>query len=179
MRTKIFAVMMAVICVMSVMCMTAFAAEMPPGSTLLTNGQSISTDLLTSLDSPYVIAADGVETISIKGLFGFSWIYGWNGTDWVRIEVPDATDVTITCADYPQYSYYTAMRRDTSTSQMVTVSWTEPSMLDDIGTVSGALWSSAKDAANFVIRNPLAMITVFVGLVAIGVLLGKRFLFAH
>ena len=122
---KFLILTMAVMVVMSCMCMTAFAAEtnLPPGAVVVGNGDVISTNDLTSLDAPYVIPADGVESITITGLFGFSSVYGWDGTQWINLNVADPTNVTIVPADYPQYTYYTMLRGDTMASQTVTVSW--------------------------------------------------------
>lgn len=123
-KMKVFAVVMAVMCLMSLTC-TAFAAEtdLPPGAQLLTNGAQVSTNDLTSLSTPYVIPAKDVESIIISGLFGFSSVYGWDGTQWINLNVADPTNVTIVPADYPQYTYYTMLRGDTMASQTVTVSW--------------------------------------------------------
>lgn len=122
-KMKVFAVVMAVMCLMSLTC-TAFAAEtdLPPGAIVVGNGDAISTSELTTLDKPYVIAAKDVETITIKGLFGFSSVYGWNGAEWVKLTVENPADVTITVSDY-DYTYYTMLRGDTMASQTVTVSW--------------------------------------------------------
>lgn len=126
---KVFAVVMAVICVMSLTCVTAFAAEtdLPPGAQLVSNDTTIGSNDW-SLDTPYVIPTKEVESITIKGLFYFSKIHGWNGTQWVNItgsigEVKDS--VTFSPADYPEYTYFTVTKGDTMASQDFTVSWKE------------------------------------------------------
>ena len=172
---KMLVVVMAVMVVVSCMCMTAFAAENVPEGTLVTNGQVVNT---ADLDS-YIISADGVETITITGLFGFSTVYGWNGTEWLNLNVSDPTNVVITCADYPDYTYYKVEKGDSMANQDVTISWTTPSIFDNMGDTSSAMWSAAKDAVAFVMKTPLAQIGVILGIVGIGCLLAKRFLFAQ
>lgn len=175
---KMLVVVMAVMVVVSCMCMTAFAAENVPEGTLVTNGQVVNTN---DLDS-YIISADGVETITITGLFGFSKVYGWNGTEWLNLNVSDPTNVVITCADYPDYTYYKAEKGDSMANQDVTISWTlipQPGILDNLSPISSGLWSSAKDAVNFVMTYPLAQIVVIIGIIGVGCVLAKRFLFAQ
>lgn len=175
---KMLVVVMAVMVVASCMCMTAFAAENVPEGTLVTNGQVVNT---ADLDS-YIISADGVETITITGLFGFSEVYGWDGTQWVNLSVSDPTNVVITCADYPEYTYYKAKKGDSMANQDVTISWTlvpQPGILDNLGPISSGLWDSAKDAVGFVMKYPLAQIVVIIGIIGVGCVLAKRFLFAQ
>lgn len=169
-KIKVFAVVMAVMCLMSLTC-TAFAAEtdLPPGAQLLTSGAQVSTNKLTSLSTPYVIPAKDVESITISGLFGFSSVYGWDGTQWNKIDVSDPTNVTITCADYPQYSYYTMLRGDTMASQTVTVSWVEivqPGLMDYLPLVASAVWAQIPIVSAVITGNSLLLFTVgflFVG----------------
>lgn len=174
---KFLVIAMAVMCLMSLMCVTAFAAEadLPPGAQLVANGATISTNDLTSLDTPYVIAADGVETITITGLFGFSSVYGWNGTQWVNLNVADPTDVMIVCADYPQYTYYTMLRGSTMASKTVTVSWVKPSQTETIikpvPSVTESLLAVVMVMISFVSSQALAMLPVYIGLIFVGILL--------
>lgn len=181
MKMKIFAVVMAVMCVMSCMCLTAFAAEsdLPPDTTLVTNGQTINSN---DWNMNYAISANNVETITITGLFGFSRIHGWNGTQWVNITNlvgAVADSVTFSPADYPEYTYFTVTKGDTMAQQDFTVTWTTPSIFDNMSDISSAMWSSAKDAVGFVMKAPLAQITVIIGIVLLGCLLAKRYLFAQ
>ena len=163
--SKFFAIALAVVCLMSCVCMTAFAAEtdMPPGAQLLTNGQQISTSELVSLSTPYVISADGLEAIHITGLFGFSEIYGWDGTQWMRVSVPDPTDVTITCADY-DYTYYTMLRKDTMASQTVTVTWTKVTqtgtVLSIVMSIVTAFFALGTTCVTWIVDTPLALFGV-------------------
>lgn len=178
MPVKKMLVVMAVMVVVSCMCMTAFAAESVPEGALVTNGQVVNT---ADLDS-YIISADGVETITITGLYSFSSVYGWDGTQWVNLNVSDPTNVVITCADYPDYTYYKAVKGDSMANQDVTISWTlvpQPGILDNLSSISSALWSGAKDATAFVMKTPLAQIVVILGIIGVGCLLAKRFLFAQ
>lgn len=174
---KMLVIVMAVMVIASCMCMTAFAAEKPAG-TPVTNGQVVNTNDLKD----YIISADGVETITITGLFGFSKVYGWNGTEWSILSVSDPTNVVITCADYPEYTYYKAEKGDSMANQDVTISWTltpQPGMLDNLSPISSGLWSAAKDAVAFIMKTPLAQISVILGIVGIGCLLAKRYVFAQ
>lgn len=172
---KILCIGLAVMCMCMCLCMTAFAAENAPEGTLVTNGQVINTADLGN----YVIAADGVETITITGLYSFSKVYGWNGTEWVQLTVSDPTNVVITCADYPDYTYYKAEKGDSMANQDVTISWTQPGILDNLGSISSGLWDAAKDAVNFIMTYPLAQIVVIMGIIGVGCVLAKRFLFAQ
>lgn len=181
--SKVFAVVMAVMCVISCMCMTAFAAEtdLPSGATLIENGATINTNDLTSLDTPYVIPADGVESITISGLFGFSSVYGWDGTQWVNLNVSDPTNVTITCADYPEYSYYTMLRGDTMASQTVTVSWVKFSqfrvILDSSVQVVTTMFGGVGSAViSFIESTPIVLLGCILFLMCALVLVLLRFI---
>ncbi len=183
-KIKVFAVVMAVMCVISCMCVTAFAAEAPAGAVMLENGGTYQ-GLSNKLETPYAIAAENVESITIEGLYSFSSVYGWNGTEWINItgslgSVEDS--VTINTADYPEYSYFTGLLGMTGADNTITVTWTvppAPGMLDNLGSISSAIWSGAKDATNFVMKTPLAQIVVILGIIGVGCLLAKRYLFAH
>lgn len=161
MSKRIFAIVAALMVCMSCVCMTAFADEtVPPGAVMITNGQEISTDVLTSLDTPYVIAAKTVETITISGLFYFSSVYGWDGTQWVNLNVADPTNVTITCVDYPEYTYYTMLRGDTMGSQTVSVSWESPSVVKYAIQFATGMFDLGTQLVAWVIDTPLALLSV-------------------
>ena len=182
-KIKVFAVVMAVMCLMSLTCVTAFAAEtdLPPGAIVVGNGDAINTSDLTSLSKPYVIPAEGLETITIKGLFGFSSVYGWNGTEWVKLSVSNPADVTINVADY-DYTYYTMLRGDTMASQTVTVSWVKASVLDKVITAVGTFVSTTLTAVgapvlSFITSSPLTLVPALAGLVVLGVCIVRRFVY--
>ena len=177
-KIKVFAVVMAVMCLMSLTC-TAFAAEtdLPPGAQLLTNGAQVSTNDLTSLSTPYVISAQDVESITISGLFGFSSVYGWDGTQWVKLNVDNPADVTITVADY-DYTYYTMLRGDTMASQTVTVKWVKVSLVKQAGDfVSGAFVHIGGPALGFITSHYLTIILPLLSLAGVAVLVVRKFVY--
>lgn len=183
MKIKVFAVVMAVMCLMSLTCVTAFAAEtdLPPGAIVVGNGDAISTSELTTLEKPYVIAAKDVETITIKGLFGFSSVYGWNGTEWVKLTVENPADVTITVSDY-DYTYYTMLRGDTMASQTVTVSWVKASVFGKVMSAVGTFVSTTLTAVggpvlSFITSNSLCLVPALLGLVVLGICIVRRFVY--
>lgn len=182
-KIKVFAVVMAVMCLMSLTC-TAFAAEtdLPPGAVVVGNGDTVSTNDLTSLDAPRVIPADGVESITITGLFGFSSVYGWDGTQWVNLNVADPANVTIVPADYPEYTYYTMLRGDTMASQTVTVSWVKTSLLEKVLTSVGTFISTTLTAVggpvlSFITSSPLTLVPALAGLLVLGICIVRRFVY--
>ena len=167
---------MAVMCLMSLTC-TAFAAEtdLPPGAQLLTNGAQVSTNDLTSLSTPYVISAQDVESITISGLFGFSSVYGWNGAEWVKVNVANPADVTITCADY-DYTYYTMLRGDTMASQTVTVKWVKTSLVNQAGDFLGGFFTNiGGPTLGFITSHSLTLVPALAGLAILAILLIRKF----
>ena len=175
-KIKVFAVVMAVMCLMSLTC-TAFAAEtdLPPGAQLLTNGAQVSTNDLTSLSTPYVIPAKDVESITISGLFGFSSVYGWDGTQWVKLNVDNPADVTITVADY-DYTYYTMLRGDTMASQTVTVKWVKTSLVNQAGDFLGGFFTNiGGPTLGFITSHSLTLVPALAGLAILAILLIRKF----
>lgn len=178
-KIKVFAVVMAVMCLMSLTC-TAFAAEtdLPPGAQLLTNGAQVSTNDLTSLSKPYVIPAKDVESITISGLFGFSSVYGWDGTQWINLNVADPTNVTIVPADYPQYTYYTMLRNDTMASQTVTVKWVKTSLVNQAGDFLGGFFTNiGGPTLGFITSHSLTLVPALAGLAILAILLVRKFVY--
>ena len=177
-KMKVFAVVMAVMCLMSLTC-TAFAAEtdLPPGAQLLTNGAQVSTNDLTSLSTPYVIPAKDVESITISGLFGFSSVYGWDGTQWVKLNVDNPADVTITVADY-DYTYYTMLRGDTMASQTVTVKWVKVSLVKQAGDFLGGFFTNiGGPTLGFITSHSLTLVPALAGLTILAILLIRKFVY--
>lgn len=181
MKMKVFAVVMAVMCLMSLTC-TAFAAEtdLPPGAQLVSNGTTIGSNDW-NLDTPYVIPSDDVESITIKGLFYFSHVYGWDGTQWVKItnrigEVKDS--VTFSPADYPEYSYFTVVKGDTMASQDFTVSWVKVSLVKQAGDfVSGVFVHIGGPALGFITSHYLTIILPLLSLAGVAVLVVRKFVY--
>ena len=182
MKMRIFAVVMAVMCVMSCMCLTAFAAEsdLPPGAQLVSNGSVIGSNDW-NLDTPYVIPADDVESITIKGLFYFSHVYGWDGTQWVKItsRIGDVKDsVTFSPADYPEYNYFTVVKGDTMASQDFTVSWVEVSLIAQAGSfVSGFFTNIGGPTLGFILSHSLTLVPALAGLAILGILFVRKFVY--
>ena len=172
---KVVAVVMAVICLMSLTCVTAFAAEtdLPPGAQLVSNGSTIGSNDW-SLETPYVIPAKEVDSITITGLFYFSKIHGWDGTQWVNItsrigEVKDS--VTFSPADYSEYFYFTVTKGDTMASQNFTVAWKEipkPTFFDYGFSWLEFLVSGGLSVLDMLVSHPVTRLLIAGGL-AIGV----------
>lgn len=186
-KIKVFAVVMAVMCVMSLMCVTAFAAEadLPPGAHLMTSGDSIENTSASDLEAPYVIPADGTESITITGLFYFSEIHGWDGAQWHNLtgQIGDVADsVTFDVADYPQYSYFTVVGGRTGATSTFTFTWTKSALLPKILTAVGVFVGTVLTAVGapvlaFITSSPLTLIPALAGLLILGILVVRRFVY--
>lgn len=178
MKIRIFAVVMAVLCLTVCMCMPALAATNIP----VVNGQSFSASHWTDDNGgelQYLEIEHGVTyTIttdpSITKLD--LWIYKTASRANGDITFVDGV-AEYTCTD-TNVKGIVILCGDEENRPTVTVSW-PIDLLDKVGPVSGALWSAAKDAVAFVMKTPLAQIVVVLGIVGIGCLLVKRFAFAQ
>lgn len=167
--SKIFAIVLAVMVCMSCLCMTAFAAEtnLPTGATLIENGGSYQGLAYNSTGAAYVVSADGVEAITITGLHSFSKIYGWNGSTWTNItsQIGSVADmVTFSPADYPDYTYFTAILGDTMADKTVTVTWTEiPKtgvIMSIVMSIVTAFFALGTTCVTWIVDTPLALFGV-------------------
>lgn len=173
-KIKIFAVAMAVMCLMSCMCMTAFADESAPTSTnFIQNGISIAIPA----------NANNKDTLPVLKLTeGFTYtiesddklhVLGWSGTSWVTISDSIAVpyeytaDGTYTYLGFATHAY-------SNDPGVLTATWEEPSPLDDLFASIVMYGERALDFGGrfigFLIENPLcllscaaAVVFVFVG----------------
>jgi hypothetical protein len=176
-KIKVFAVVMAVMALVSCMCMPALAATNIP----VQNGVSFSAShwsdddhVLNFLEIEHGVTYTITTDPSITKLD--LWIYETGARANGNIRFVDGV-AEYTCTD-TNVNGIVILCGDAENRPTVTVSW-PIDLLDKVGPVSGALWSAAKDAVAFVMKTPLAQIVVVLGIVGIGCLLVKRFAFAQ
>ena len=178
-KIKFFAVVMAVMCLMSCFCFTAFAdeTEVPSDWQYIQNGVSyVAPQSYTKVpESPMVLKVDPDATYTVTGLRYMSVIFGWDGTKWVKLYQGDKLEgeYTFTAEDYPGYEYLTFNGGSETVKFTVTVSWTVVSFLskiiDNIGLWLTAALSWVGDVGTTVVATPLLLVFTVLPLVGLGV----------
>lgn len=168
-KIKIFAVAMAVMCLMSCMCMTAFADEsVPTSENFIKNGVPITIPA----------NANDKDTLPVLKLTeGFTYtiesddklrVLGWSGTSWVTISDSIAVPYEYTAdGTYTYLGFATqAYSNDPGT---LTATWDEPGPLDGLSALVTAAIGWVATVAFTCLENPILLVFTVLPLIGLGV----------
>lgn len=181
-KIKIFAVAMAVMCLMSCMCMTAFADESAPTFTnFIQNGTPVTIPAnANDKDTlPVLKLTEGV-TYTIESDDKLR-VLGWSGTSWVTISDSIAVPYEYTAdGTYTHLGFAThAYSNDPGT---LTATWTIVSpvtkFLSQVGSVlTGFTTNIGGPILEFVVSHPLTIVPALAGLCVIGLYIIRKFVY--
>ena len=178
-KIRIFAVVMAVMALVSCMCIPALAAErlaiqngVPFSASHYSDDNNVGELQYLEIEHgvTYTITTD--PSITQMTL----WVYKTASRANKTLTFVDGV-AEYTCTDTTVHGIV-MLCADAGNRPTVTVSW-PIGLLDEVGPVSGALWDAAGDAVGFIMETPLAQVGVIIGIIGVGCLLAKKFLFAH
>lgn len=182
MKSKVFAVVLAVMALVSCMCIPALAAEKTP----VVNGVSFAASHWKDNESDlwYLEIETGVTyTITISDpsiTYMGTWVYKSGSRANGHLDFVDGV-CQYTCTDTNVLGI--VIKCDDAQLESgrptITVTWPQPSIFERLSSVSTALWDAAGDAVAFVMETPLAQVSVSVGLIVIGCIFAKKYLFAQ
>lgn len=181
-KMKIFIIAMAVMCLVSCMCMTAFAAESaPPYASTIVNGLEFQTLGNFNGQPPYFEVVPGVE-YTITADMNFALQY-WDGKGWSYWPEYNSVQSPATIV-FDESIQYVAISSHGYTSNIATctVIWPEPTVwsviFDSVSTfVSTVLSSVGAPVLIFITSNPLCLVPALLGLVVLGICIVRRFVY--
>lgn len=177
-KMKILVIAMAVMCLMTCMCVTAFAAEVeqPPSTVLIQNGVEFDSATVTGGAIPAFSVEPGKE-YTITGLSKFSRLFGISA-DGTRknlgVTITDAPYVYVADGTYP----YIGVDAGVSNFTPTTVTWEEPTLWGQAGMfVTGVMDNFGGPVLSFISSHALILIPALSGLCILGILVVRRFVY--
>lgn len=171
MKMKIFAVCLAAMCLMSCMCVTAFAADIYVQNGVTYTLGSEKVVLAVEYGVTYTITADTSYLPTT---------YTWTGSSGYReLRFTDGV-CEYTCTDENLKSITFDAPSDTPIE--ITVTWPQPSPIETLaGSASefagGILGAFGSPILSFVVSHALTLVPALIGLAILGIMLVKRFIY--
>lgn len=158
---KFLVIAMAVMCVVSCMCMTALAAGVaaPPYESVIQNGTEFKTLNNFGGQPPYFEVVPGVEyTITADMNFALQW---WDGDSWEYWPEYNSVQSPTTIV-FDESIQYVAISSHGYTSNIATctISWHNPGLMDYLSLAASAIWSQIIIIGTTIVETPVLLFTI-------------------